>query len=99
MTKAVMILTEAQIVALRFAAEYDIEGPRLGWNADCQLSTPHGDIDGTEFVPLFAKGLMEAVPKPPPHSEESNEEGSLVRDHWWRITDAGRAVLRAKEGT
>lgn len=88
-----MRLSWAQIVALRFASEYDIEGPRPGWNVDCQLSTPDGVIDGMEFVPLFAKGLMEAVPKPPPHSEESNEDGSLVRDHWWKITEAGRAAI------
>lgn len=81
--------------ALKYIADQPVHGPAHGWNADCELA-PDGQepIDGADLQVLFNIGLLTASPIPPPHSEDFNEEaGSIVRDHEWTITPAGRLAL------
>lgn len=90
-------LTKDQVRALAFIAQQPVLGPLPGWNADCELA-PEGiePIDGSDCQALFNMGYLAATPAPPPHTEDFNEEsGSIVRDHEWHITPAGRAALEA----
>jgi hypothetical protein len=88
-------LTKDAWRALKYISAQPVNGPAPGWNADCELAPDgHEPMDGTDLQTLFNLGLLSAIPIPPPHSEDFNEEaGSIVRDHEWVITPAGRAAL------
>lgn len=84
----------------------DVIGPAPGWNAKIEI--PVGDgifVDGEEASDLFARALLQATPLPPPYEQEFDEDaGSLVLDHLWTATSAGRqardkAIATDSDGT
>lgn len=90
-------LTNDALRALKFISLQPLTapvlGPAPGWNCDCILDLDE-PVDGVDLQALFNLGLVVATPIPPPHTDDFNEDsGSLVRDHAYSITDAGRATL------
>ncbi|WP_441279230.1 hypothetical protein AB7783_26505 [Tardiphaga sp. 172_B4_N1_3] len=83
-------LTPGQIVLLHT----EVIGPAPGWNADLEVRLHSAIVTGAEAADLLLRGLMEAVPIHPPYEEEFDENaGSIVLDHIWKPTEAGRAAL------
>ena len=88
-------LAKAQIAGLAYIALNGARGPAPGWNA---LVWIEGVCEGEDLAALFAGGLITAEPADPPHFEESDEDsGSITCDHFYRVTDAGRALLSLKD--
>jgi hypothetical protein len=70
----------------------EVVGPAPGWNAKIEIPVDGGIfVGGEEASDLFARALLQATPLPSPHEQEFDEDaGSLVLDHLWTATSAGR---------
>jgi len=84
----------------------EVVGPAPGWNAKIEIPVGGGIfVGGEEASDLFARALLQATPLPPPHEQEFDEDaGSLVLDHLWTATSAGRqardnAIASDSDGT
>lgn len=85
-------LTEGQLALLRI----EVIGPAPGWNADLEVRLYSMVVTGAEAADLLLCGLLEAIPIPPPHDEDFDpNSGSIILDHIWRPTAAGRSALSA----
>jgi hypothetical protein len=85
-------LTQGQLALLRI----EVIGPAPGWNADLEVRLYSMIVTGAEAADLLMRGLLEAIPLPPPHDEEFDpSSGSIILDHIWRPTEAGRSALSA----
>ncbi len=82
-------LTQGRIALL--GAE--VIGPAPGWNADLEVRLHGTIVTGAEAADLFSRGLMQALPIPPPYEEEFDPtSGSILLDHAWTPTEPGRAA-------
>ena len=94
-------LTKEETRALTYFRDGSAIGPAVGWNADVELAIGDGQpFDGADLKSLFSKGLIDATLIPPPHVEHFDpDSGSIVNDHEWVITPAGRAAIRNHEAS
>jgi len=83
-------LTQGQLALLHI----EVLGPAPGWNADLEIRLHSAIVTGAEAADLLLRGFLRAIPIPPPYEEEFDPaSGSIVLDHVWIPTEAGRAAL------